>query len=305
MTDHPRPGDRAEGEGSAHEAVPTCFRHPERETYIRCQRCERHICPDCQRQAAVGFQCVECVREGARTVPAARTRFGGVVRGDGAVVTKVLLGLNVLVFLLTLLVGPAIEQWLMLVGRSSFFTDLSGELPGVSGGGYWRLVTAAFLHVEVWHLVINMISLWFLGPALERILGRLRFVGLYLVAALAGSAVAYAFTSPDTPIVGASGAIFGLFGATVVLARRMRADMSWFAGILIMNIVINVLFRSFLSWQGHLGGFVAGLAIGAVLAYAPRDRRALFQATGFAVVVLVCIALIAWRTGQLLSGISS
>lgn len=305
MTDSPRPEDGAESGRPASEDHPACFRHPERETYIRCQRCGRYICPDCQRQAAVGFQCVECVREGARSTPAPRTRFGGVVRGGDAIVTKVLLGLNVVVFLLTLAFGRTLQSWLALVGQPSFFDGTSGELLGVAGGGYWRLITSAFLHVAVWHLAVNMFSLWVLGPSLEHLLGRLRFAALYLVAALAGSAVAYAFTPPDVPVLGASGAIFGLFGATVMFARRMKADMSWFVGILAINIVLNVLFRGALSWQGHLGGFLAGLALGAVLAYAPRERRDLFQAVGFGVVICVCIALVAWRTGQLLSGIPS
>ncbi|WP_020575030.1 rhomboid family intramembrane serine protease [Actinopolymorpha alba] len=306
MTDYPRPEDGAEASNpSAPQPIPTCYRHPERESYIRCQRCGRYICPDCQRQASVGFQCVECVREGNRTMPSARTRFGGVVRGDGAIVTKVILGLNVVIYLLTLLLGRAVEQQLMLVGRTSFFADAVGEAHGVAGGAYWRLLTSAFLHVELLHLAVNMFSLWVLGPALERLLGRARFTALYLVSALAGSAVAYAFTSPLVPIVGASGAIFGLFGATVVLARRMRADMSWFMGILVVNIVLNVLFRSFLSWQGHLGGFIAGLALGAVLAYAPRERRDLMQTLGFVAVILATVGLIVWRTAQLTAGMPS
>ncbi|GAA4985473.1 rhomboid family intramembrane serine protease [Actinopolymorpha pittospori] len=304
MTENPRPDESAEAQGaSGPSTVPRCYRHPERETYIRCQRCGRHICPDCQRQAAVGFQCVECVNEGRRSTPAARTRFGGVMRGgDGATVTKVLLGLNILVYVLTLLLGPAVEQQLSLVGNRSFFADAIGESSGVAGGAYWRLITSTFLHIQLWHLAVNMFSLWVLGPSLERLLGRLRFTGLYLVAGLAGSAVAYAFTSPLTPILGASGAIFGLFGATVAVARRMRADMSWFVGALIMNIVLNVVFRSYLSWQGHVGGFLAGLALGAVVAYAPRDRRNLMQGLGFGAVILASVALIIWRTVQLTSG---
>jgi membrane associated rhomboid family serine protease len=305
MTDQPRPDEGPEAsQPSGPASVPTCYRHPERETYIRCQRCDRPICPDCQRQAAVGFQCVECVREGARSTPAARTRFGGVVRGEGALVTKVLIGLNLLVFLLTVVIGRSVEQQLSLVGNRFFFADAVGESFGVAGGAYWRLLTSAFLHVEIWHLAINMFSLWVLGPPLERLLGRLRFSGLYLVAALAGSAVAYAFTSPLTPILGASGAVFGLFGATVMMARRMRADMSWFLGILLMNVVLNVVFRHFLSWQGHLGGFVAGLVLGAVIAYAPRERRDLVQGLGFAGVLLASIALILWRTAQINAGLA-
>jgi membrane associated rhomboid family serine protease len=301
MTDSPRsessPPDRGDT-GEATPDVPTCYRHPSRESYIRCQRCGRYICPDCQKPAAVGFQCLECVREGARTTPATRTRFGGIVRGQGAIVTKVILGINVAVFLLAL-TGGAAQGWLALVGQPTFFAPEVGEATGVAGGAYWRLITAAFLHTQFWHIAVNMISLWVLGPMLETLLGRLRFAALYLVSALAGSAVAYAFTPPNVAIVGASGAIFGLFGATIVMARRMQADMRMFIPVIVVNIVLNVVFSSALSWQGHLGGFVAGFALGAILAYAPRERRDLVQGIGFAVVTLACIALIWWRTGQL------
>ncbi len=302
MTDSPRPESSPPDGGSAGgpgPEIPTCYRHPERESYIRCQRCGQYICPDCQRQAAVGFQCVECVREGARTTPATRTRFGGVTRGRDALVTKVILGINVGVFLLTYAVGGSVQGWLALVGQQAFFAPGVGEAAGVAGGGYWRLITAAFLHTAFWHIAVNMISLWVLGPMLENLLGRLRFAGLYLVSALAGSAVAYAFTPPNVAVVGASGAIFGLFGATIVMARRMQADMRMFIPVIVINIVLNVVFSSALSWQGHLGGFVGGLALGAVLAYAPRERRDMFQIVGFAVVTVACIVLIAWRTAQL------
>jgi membrane associated rhomboid family serine protease len=282
------------------ESVPTCYRHPDRESYIRCQRCDRYICPDCQRQASVGFQCVECVREGQRTQPAARTRFGGVMRGNDGVVTKVILGINIVVFVLGLL-SPALIQWMLLVGRIGF-ADQIGAAGGVAGGEIWRLITSAFVHQQIWHLAVNMFTLWILGPPLERLLGRVRFTALYLVSALCGSAVAYAFTDPRVGVVGASGALFGLFGATVILSRKMKADMSWFLGTLAINVVINVLFARFLSWQGHLGGFIGGLLLGAALAYVPRERRTLYQTLGFIGVGLLATALIIWRTVSLLSG---
>lgn len=283
------------------EAVPTCYRHPDRETYIRCQRCDRYICPDCQRQASVGFQCVECVREAARTQPAPRTRFGGIVRGSDGVITKILVGLNVGVFLIGML-SPAVVQWLLLVGRIGF-GDQIGQSVGVAGGEVWRLLTSAFTHNQIWHLAVNMFTLWMLGPQLERLLGRGRFTALYLVSALTGSAVAYAFTAPHVGVLGASGAIFGLFGATVILSRKMKADMGWFIGMLAINVVINVFFSRYLSWQGHLGGFAGGLLLGVALAYAPRERRNLFQIGGFVVVSLLAVGLIAWRTVNLLAGV--
>jgi membrane associated rhomboid family serine protease len=292
-SEEPAKSESPAGSGTDSGVVPTCYRHPDRETYIRCQRCDRNICPDCQRHAAVGFQCPECVKQGAQGMPAARTRFGGVLRAEGAVVTKVLIGINVAVFLLGLL-APALILRLELIGRSGF-AGMIGLTPGVEGGEVWRLLTAAFTHTQLWHIAVNMFSLWVLGPPLEALLGRLRFTGLYLVSAVVASTVAYVL-APSVPVVGASGAIFGLFGATFMFARRMRADMSWFIGLIAVNVVINVVFHTQLSWQGHLGGLVAGLALGAFLAYAPRERRDQFQLFGFGLVLVLTIVAVVVRT---------
>lgn len=294
MAEEPTRDQPAEPDSPAgSQAVPTCYRHPGRETYIRCQRCDRNICPDCQRQAAVGFQCPECVKQGSQDVPAARTRFGGVIRGEGAIVTKVLVGINIAVFLLGL-VAPAVIQRLELIGTSMFASGI-GMVPGVEGGEVWRLLTAAFTHIQIWHIAVNMFSLWVLGPPLEQLLGRLRFTGLYLTSAVVASTVAYVL-APSVPVVGASGAIFGLFGATIMFARRMRADMSWFIGLIAINIVLNVVFHNQLSWQGHLGGLVAGLVLGAFLAYAPRERRDQVQLLGFGLVLVLTIVALVLRT---------
>lgn len=282
-------------ESASQESVPkgpVCYRHPGRETYIRCQRCERYVCPDCSRDAAVGVHCVECLREGTRDLPQARTRFGGVVHGRTDLVTLVLIGLNVAVFLLYQAVGPRVADNLALVGGWPDF--------GVAGGQVWRLLTSAFLHTAFWHIGINLLSLWILGRLLEPMLGRLRYVGLYLAAGLAGSAVAYALTDPLTWTLGASGAVFGLFGAVVMVLRRLRADLTWIGGILAINVVLNVLYRDALSWQGHLGGFVAGLILGAALVYAPRERRNTWHLAAFAGISVAIVAVVVGRTLTLL-----
>lgn len=293
--------DGVETGPAASPSVPRCYRHPERETYIRCQRCDRNICPDCQRQAPVGFQCVECVREGARSMPAVRTRFGGVVR-DGAVVTKVLIGLNVAVFLLIWMAGRPLLSYLELIGYYPF-ADLTGGAGGVANGEYWRLLTMAFAHTAIWHLALNLLALWVLGPSLELLLGRLRFTGLYLVSVLAGSAAAYALTEPVVATIGASGGVFGLFGARIVLARRINENMTWIYGLLGINLVLNVLWRDTVSWQGHLGGLVAGVLLGAFIMYAPRERRDQVQAAGFALVLVLTLAVVVWRTVTLAAAV--
>lgn len=271
---------------------PVCYRHPGRESYIRCQRCERYVCPDCSRDAAVGVHCLDCLREGSRGLPQARTRFGGIARGRSDLVTLTLIGLNVAVFLLYQAVGPRVADNLALVGGWPGF--------GVAGGQAWRLITSAFLHTELWHIGINMLSLWILGRLLEPMLGRLRFVGLYLVAGLAGSAAAFALTDPWTWTLGASGAVFGLFGAVVMVLRRLRADLTWIAGVLAINVVLNVLYRDALSWQGHAGGFVAGLILGAALVYAPKERRDTWHIVGFVVMGVAIAAVVVGRTLMIL-----
>src|SRR5919205_779781 len=209
--------------------APRCYRHTDRETHIRCQRCGRSICPDCMHQAAVGFQCPECVREGARTVRQPRTAFGGRPAGDG-LVTRVLIGINVVVFLLLLLTGGRSSDllprlWLSpeTLCRSDQLGRCGSLLPGVADGAFWQLVTSFFTHVEFWHIGFNMLALYVLGPQLEALLGRSRYLALYLLSGLFGSLAVFWLSPVNQPTVGASGAIFGLMGALLVAAVKLRA----------------------------------------------------------------------------------
>jgi membrane associated rhomboid family serine protease len=273
-------------------APPVCYRHPGRETYVRCSRCDRPICPDCMISASVGFQCPECVREGNRDVRPARTVFGGRVHGDTALVTKSLIAVNLGVFLLTLAAGDAFVRQFALIAVD----PLGGT--GVAQGGWYRLLTSMFLHQQVLHIGLNMFALWMFGPPLEALLGRLRFLALYLLCGLAGSAVSYAFNPPFQGALGASGAIFGLVGAAVVADRRMRANL---AGIVIYLAVL--LLPGFLiqgiDWRAHLGGLAAGLVLGLVFAYAPRGNRTAYQLAAGAAVVAAVVTLVVTRTAAL------
>ena len=284
------------------EQVPTCFRHPDRETYVRCQRCGRHICPDCMRQASVGFHCPECVAEGVAGIRQARTPYGGAVRSRSDLVTKALIGLNVAVFLVIQLTGrgtsPMLVQLAML-GRD-VYPDNANVAGGVADGGYWRLLTSVFVHAEAFHLLFNMVALWVFGPMLESLLGRLRFFGLYVVCGLAGSVVVYLLTSPGAFTVGASGAVFGLLGAALVVSIRRGYDVRWLFGLLAINAVITVLGPR-ISWQGHLGGLLAGLALGGAIAYTPKDRRNLAQWLGFGALLGLCLVAVVVRTASLQS----
>jgi membrane associated rhomboid family serine protease len=278
-----------------------CFRHGDRETYISCQRCGRPICPECMNDASVGFHCPVCVAEAAKNVRAPRTMAGGMVPAKIGVVTWVILGLNVAVFLLAQVkdnVGDSVlGNQLVLLGDTA--TARGGdELTGVADGAYWRLLTSVFLHEGFIHLAFNMYALTIFGPMLEGALGRLRFIALYLTSGLAGSVLAYCLTAPNAGTLGASGAIYGLFGATFAIFARRGLDLRGLTVLMGINLAFTFLFPN-ISWQGHVGGLVAGGFLGVALAYAPRVRRSVVQAVAFAVVYAVLITAVVARTAQL------
>ncbi|GLX02788.1 rhomboid family intramembrane serine protease [Microtetraspora sp. NBRC 16547] len=259
------------------EAAPTCYRHPERETYVRCQRCERSICPDCMRDASVGHQCVECVQEGNRSVRHAHAMFGGATVTTPWV-TWTLLTINVLAYLAELTRADQI------IGKFGTYSV------GIYYGEWWRLITGAFLHApppSFWHILFNMWALYAIGPELERRLGSLRFAALYLLSALGGSVAVYLF---GLMAYGASGAIYGMFGALFIVARKLGFDargVLWLIGI---NIVLTFVVPG-ISWQGHLGGLVTGTVVAAAFVYAPRQSRNAVQLSAV-VAVLAVMAVI-------------
>jgi membrane associated rhomboid family serine protease len=271
-------------------SAPACYRHPGRETYIRCARCERYICPDCMTAAPVGFQCPECVSEGERTVRQPTTVLGGQVRERGDdLVTKILIGLNVGVWLLGLAVGFGSLAGRFALFRLEFF---AGEAAGVADGEWYRMLTAAFLHASPWHLALNMFGLWILGSALEPVLGRWRFTALYLLSAIGGSAASLATT--DVTSIGASGAVFGLIGALFVVLRRFGQDVRAVLVILGLNAVIVFVVPG-IDWRAHLGGLVTGTALAYAFAHVPRGHRALYGGLACALTLAVIVALVAWR----------
>ncbi|MFD9330072.1 rhomboid family intramembrane serine protease [Streptomyces sp. NPDC060065] len=286
--------------------VTTCYRHPKVESHVRCTRCDRYICPDCMREAAVGHQCPECVKEGVRSVREARTAFGGRI-STAPVVTYVLIALNVLAYVGELVRPAIVDRFEMLgaglvgsdglhyVWQAVYPSDFHAE--GVVDGEWYRLLTSAFLHLPptegtfgVLHIVMNMVSLWNIGRVVESQLGRVRYVALYLLSALGGS-VLVLLIAPETPTLGASGAIFGLGAAYYVMARRLGADMQsvnrFMAGLLLWLLISAGL----TSWQGHLGGLLTGTAVTLAYAYAPRDRRRTPIQVAACVVLLVLLVV--------------
>ncbi|MFI9601735.1 rhomboid family intramembrane serine protease [Streptomyces sp. NPDC052043] len=289
-----------QGPPDAHR-LPSCYRHPDRETGIRCARCDRAICPDCMVDASVGFQCPDCVRGGSGTghPPAAnrpRTLAGGSVTADPRLLTKVLIGLNLAFFLVQLSVGDRFTDRFDLIGWA--YVPSLGSFEGVADGQWYRMLTAMFLHGSYIHILFNMLSLWWVGGPLEAALGRARYLALYFTAGLAGSALTYLIAAPNQASLGASGAIFGLFGATAVLMRRLNYDMRPIIALLVINLVITFGWGN-IAWQAHIGGLVAGVVVGYAMVHAPRERRALVQYGTCALVLVVVIVLTLLRTVQL------
>ncbi|MFF5186696.1 rhomboid family intramembrane serine protease [Streptomyces sp. NPDC000345] len=292
------PGSRPDDTDSG---LPSCYRHPGRETGVRCTRCERPICPECMVSASVGFQCPECVRAGTGTgqPPAAsrpRTLAGGTVADDPRLVTKILIGLCLAVYLVQLAVGDDFTVRFELLGRA--YVPALGDVEGIAEGQWYRLLTPMFLHGGVVHILFNMLSLWWLGGPLEQALGRARYLALYFVSGLAGSALTYLLAEPNQPSLGASGAIFGLFGATAVLMRRMRYDMRPIVTLLVINLIFTFGWSN-IAWQAHIGGLVAGVLIGYGMVHAPRGHRALVQYGTCALVLAAVVVVTLLRTTQL------
>jgi membrane associated rhomboid family serine protease len=244
-------------------AAMRCYRHPNRETYVSCSECGRPICTECMTPAPVGQRCPEHSGKpqgmARMTVGAQRAAFEG---GSG-VVTKTLIGINVLVYLAELAQGASVnassgsiyEKGVLIAGRAVF---PDGHLiGGVGHGDWWRLITAAFLHYGPLHLGLNMLALWLFGRPVEQYLGRARYILLYLVSGLAGSAGALLVT-PMSPTVGASGAIFGILGAALVLERQRTYVLGGSAmGLIAINLVFSFSFAG-ISIGGHIGGLIGG-----------------------------------------------
>jgi membrane associated rhomboid family serine protease len=264
-------------------------------------------------EAAVGFQCPECVNEGRRTQRPARTAFGGSRLGAAGHVTKVLIALNVLGLLLgAVLAGlPAVIGDGLFTGVTKLqmlfgaFAPTYGIAPenvppgtevgqlyrGIDDGAVYRLITSMFIHYGVLHLLLNMWALWVLGRVLEAALGPLRFAALYLLAGLGGSVASYVFT-PNAIAAGASGAIFGLFAALFIVLKRLRRDTSSVIPIIVINIVFTFTIPN-ISIAGHLGGFLVGGVVALGLAYAPRSGRNAVQAATIGGVAVLLAAITA------------
>ena len=239
----------------------TCYRHPNRETGVSCSNCGRPICPDCMTPTPVGMRCPECAKQKTRV-----TRGAVGPGGFDMPATYVLIALNVAAYLVEIAGGGGGFS----PGNSSIVIDFGLYGPFVAEGEWYRLLTSGFLHASIVHIGFNMFALYFLGRILEPGIGTARFVALYFASLFAGSLGAL-LLDPNALTIGASGAVFGIFGATFVIARHRRIDglASSIGIILLLNLAITF-GRPEISIGGHLGGLAAGVLCALVIVAGER-----------------------------------
>lgn len=281
------------GYGAAPTGLPGCVRHPDRRTGLSCTRCGRPACPECLHEASVGYQCVDCVREGRRTTRRATTVAGAEMNTRPLIVPLLIL-VNVAVFAFTVYEAGSLNG----NNASPLFTAWALSPDFVSGGEPWRIVTAGFLHFGPIHLVLNMLALWVLGRDLEVVLGKVRFVALYLLSLLGGGLAVFVFDENNAIVAGASGAVFGLMGGIVVAILRMKLDARQALAIIAINIVLSFTIDG-ISLLGHLGGLVVGALVTVGLVYPPPAQRTVIQVGTVLGVLAALLAVFFVRDAQL------
>lgn len=270
-----------------------CFQHRDREAYVQCQRCDRPLCSACMVEAPVGFHCPVCIDQARRRRPVQRTQFGARVGTGKPKVTYAVIIACAVVYALQL--APA-----YLPGASAWpsITNMFAYAPVHTAAWNpdfepWRMLTSSLLHSpsSAVHILFNMLALWFIGRVVEPAIGGLRYGALLLLSAFGGSVAVLYLTDPFTPTVGASGAVFGLFGALFILLRSTGAETGGLIALVAVNMVIGFIPGLNISWQGHLGGLIIGVLSALIIAKAPRRRRALFQALGLAAMAALLLVL--------------
>ncbi|SBN61687.1 Membrane associated serine protease, rhomboid family [Curtobacterium sp. 9128] len=268
-----------------------CYRHPDRQSFVLCQRCGRTICPECQTPAAVGVHCPECVREQRAQFTANRRASGApsrvtVARRRFAMLdqkaTVVIVAVSVVIWLLDQVSNRALTQ---LLGYNAYYLPTQP----------WRMVTSLFVHSGFFHIAFNMWAVWIFGRMLENMLGTWRFLALYFISGLAGS-MAVTLLAPQTSVVGASGAIFGLFAAFFMIQRSLGGNAVSLLVIIGLNLLIGFLPGTNISWQAHIGGIAAGFLTGYIFAKTRNVRKRGLQITllGAEAVLIVVLAYVGY-----------
>jgi len=234
-----------------------CINHTDRETNVVCSRCEKYICTDCMRPASIGYQCPDCASD-STTVIRGISKNSFIHSQKNNQVTKFLSISLITVYVAQFVLGD------ILVSNFALFA------PSVSTGQWWRLLTAGFLHGSILHLLFNVYILWVLGSQLESILGKTKLVVIYFVSLIGGSIASFLFSPFGTYSIGASGAIFGLMGAMLVVGRKKRLDISQVAVLVVLNVVIGFVLSG-IDWRAHLGGLAAGMITAGILMTLRRE----------------------------------
>jgi membrane associated rhomboid family serine protease len=283
--------------------LPTCYRHPDRETGLSCSECGRPICTECMTAAPVGLRCPEHATN-RRSLSAKTVRRRVLVApqrrasSTPALVTRILIALNIAVYLITAMQGAGLNN-----PGGSLFANWALDGPDVAQGDWWRLITAAFLHANIIHIGFNMLALWWFGAPVEEYLGRLRFVGLYVVSGLAGSAGALV-AAPAIYTVGASGAIFGILGAMLILEWQATGRIGGNAlTLIVINLAIGYAYNGAggnISIGGHVGGLIGGILATLAFArygrgHAAYGRLGLAGVAGLVVVAVASVLISYWK----------
>ena len=247
-------------------ASPVCARHPGRETGVRCTRCDRPACAACLREAPVGYQCVDCVARSARSQPRTSTIPWATPTGR-SVVIPILIAINIAVFVVTVVQAGSLSD----NTSAALFQQWALQPEAVAHGAWWQLLTSGFLHIGPLHIAFNMIALWVIGRDLEQVLGRVRFLVVYLVSLLGGSLAVFLFANPTSDTAGASGAVFGLMGGLAVVLMRLRLSPRPALTIILLNVIISFAVPN-ISILGHLGGLASGAAVTAAMVYTPQKN---------------------------------
>ena len=270
----------------------TCYRHPNRETGVSCGECSRGLCPDCMVFTPVGIKCAEHAGVPTGVAKVARNARRLSVEGTGMLLTKILIGINVAVYLLMVAQGATLSA-----PGGSLYERFALYGPLVAHGEWWRLITSAFMHANLIHIGMNMLFLWWIGGPLEEAIGRGRFALLYLVSGLAGAAGSLAL-DPTAITVGASGAIFGILGAAFVFERqRLYVLGGGAAGLVVLSLILT--FRPGISIGGHIGGLIGGALAALALSrfgqtHAAYGRPGMLGIAGVVAVAILSIAVAYW-----------
>jgi len=270
-----------------------CYRHPDRQSYVVCQRCGRTICGECQTPAPVGVICPECMREARASAPRTRPevvrRISYMNRSGQPVMTYTLIGICIVVFILQEVTGIGSGPVTRALLYNGIYSHPTGAFPSFTFQP-WRLLTSVFAHAGLVHIGLNMYTLWIFGQILEPAIGKWRYLALFLISGIAGSA-GMLLLAPTSSAVGASGAIFGMFGALVVVQRKLGGPIRQLVVLIVINLAIGFfpIFGGAIAWQAHVGGLVGGLLCGLILTETRRASQRALQVVLLAVLAVLVI----------------